>query len=158
MNDNDTRLKERERYVKAFNDTMVEIWKEKIVLLDAINRGKRYPAETKEWPNNLYDSVVGVRMDADGKFLAVELEQAFNVYGIFVNYGVGKEVYRGNPGDIGMDKRRQEKKWFSVKYYASMKNMEEFYANNVGKDLADTITNAISRQIAVQFAASKQQS
>lgn len=146
MNDNDTRLKERQRYVKAFNDTMVQIWKEKIMLLGVRDT------------DSLLNSVVGVRMDADGKFLAVELEQAFNVYGIFVNYGVGKEVYRGNPGDIGMDKVREAKKWFSVKYYASMKNMEEFYANNVGKDLADTITNAISRQIAVQFAASKQQS
>lgn len=155
-NQTEARLKERQRYVKAFNNTMVEIWKEKIVLLDAINRGKRYPSETKEWPNNLYDSVVGVRMDADGKYLSVELEQSFNVYGIFVNYGVGKEVYRGNPGDIGRDKLREEKKWFSVKYYASMKNMEEFYAKNVGQDLAETITNAISRQIAVQFAASKQ--
>lgn len=145
-NQADARLKERQRYVKAFNDTMVQIWKEKIMLLGVRDT------------DSLLNSVVGVRMDADGKYLAVELEQAFNVYGIFVNYGVGKEVYRGNPGDIGMDKVREAKKWFSVKYYASMKNMEEFYANNVGKDLADTITNAISRQIAVQFAASKQQS
>lgn len=143
--DQDARLKERQRYVDAFNDTMVQIWKEKIILLNARDT------------DSLLHSVVGVRMDADGKYLSVELEQAFNVYGIFVNYGVGKEVYRGNPGDIGRDKVREEKKWFSVKYYASMKNMEEFYANNVGKDLADTITNAISKQIAVQFAASKRQ-
>lgn len=145
MDNAESRFKERQRYVKAFNDTMVQIWKEKIILLGARDT------------DALLNSVVGVRMDADGKFLTVELEQAFNVYGIFVNYGVGKEVYRGNPGDIGRDKIRKEKKWFSVKYYASMKNMEEFYANNVGKDLADTITNAISRQIAVQFATSKRQ-
>ena len=46
-------LKEREKYVMAFNDTMVKIWKEQILLLDVIDTGA------------LLNSPVGIRCDKD---------------------------------------------------------------------------------------------
>ena len=148
-------LEARRKYVQAFNDTMVKIWKEKIFLLDAINHRKRYPSETTKWPSPLLDSVVAVRMDADDKFLSIEFEQEFNSYGIYVNFGVGREVYKGNPGDIGRDKLREPKKWFSTKYYASMMNLSEFYAENVGHEFAQVMSNALTNAVANRFAIDK---
>lgn len=128
----DRAQEERERYVRAFNNTMISIWKEQIALLGAVDTGA------------LYNSVMDVRTDADGKFTSVTLEQRFLLYGIFVDAGVGKEVPRGNPGDIGRDKVRKRKRWFSRKYYASVMNIREFFADNLGKDMALTVSNALS--------------
>ena len=46
---------EREKYVKAFNSTMIKIWQEQISLLGVIDTGA------------LYRSVVALGMNADGK-------------------------------------------------------------------------------------------
>ena len=43
-------------------------------------------------------------------------------------------------GDLGRVKRRQRRKWFSRKYYASVMNLKEFYEENIG----DTVTSLIS--------------
>lgn len=139
---NDVKLKEREAYIRAFNDTMVRIWKEKITLLGAV--------DTK----SLLDSVMGVRMNADGKFLSVELEQSFLEYGFYVDAGTGKEVPRGNPGDIGRDKVRQPKPWFFKKHLASLYNLREFMADNIGAEIADSISNALTKGLARRFAVS----
>ena len=73
----------------AFNATMVKIWREQIALLGAVDTGA------------LYRSTVGISMTADGKFIEITLEQAFNTYGLFVDYGTGRNTPRGNSGDIG---------------------------------------------------------
>lgn len=143
MNDN-VALKERERYVKAFNNTMIDIWKEKIVLLGAVDT------------HSLLDSVTAVSMNADAKFLSISLEQKFNEYGIYVDSGTGREVPKGNPGDIGHDKVRKAKPWFFRKHIASVYNIRDFMSENIGRDIADTISNAISGRIARRFAASQQ--
>lgn len=139
----DKQLKAREKYVLAFNKTMTDIWREKIALLGAVDTGA------------LYNSVVAVTCTHDGKFLDVTLSQEFLTYGIFVNYGTGKEVYRGNPGDIAKRpdgtksefysvKRRKEKAWFSPKYYMSVNNLQEFYADNLGEESAKVIALALN--------------
>ena len=82
-------LEARRKYVRAFNATMVKIWREQIALLGIIDTGA------------LYRSTVGISMTADGKFIEITLEQAFNTYGLFVDYGTGRNTPRGNSGDIG---------------------------------------------------------
>lgn len=141
-NQADNRLKERERYVKAFNDTMISIWKEKIVMLGAVDT------------HSLLDSVVAIRTVADDKVVNITLEQSFLEYGFYVDAGTGREVPRGNPGDIGHDKVRKPKPWFFKKYTASWLNLRDFLADNLGKDMADTISNALSGRIARRFAIS----
>jgi hypothetical protein len=116
------KLAEREKFISAFNDTMVKIWKERITLLGVIRTG------------TLLNSVVGVKCNADGQFLRVDISQSFRTYGLWVDYGVGKEVYRGNPGDIGRDKVRQKKRWFSFPYYRSVMNLKEFMTENLAKE------------------------
>ena len=124
-------LKERQKYVAAFNDTMIKIWKERITLLDVI--------DTK----TLLHSPISLGYKADGKLVDVHLSQAFRGYGLWQDYGTGRETPRGNPGDIGRAKVRQRRRWFSIKYYASFMNIKEFYADNLGKEFIGIINEAL---------------
>lgn len=124
-------LQERQKYVAAFNDTMIKIWKERITLLDVI--------DTK----TLLNSPVSLGYKADGKLVDVHLTQAFREYGLWQDYGTGRETPRGNPGDIGRAKVRQRRRWFSIKYYASYMNIKEFYADNLGKEFIGIINEAL---------------
>lgn len=127
-------IEERQKYVAAFNDTMVKIWKEQITLLDVI--------DTKR----LLHSPVSIGMSADGKFSEVQLSQAFLEYGIWQDYGTGKETPRGNSGDIGRTKKRRCRRWFSRKYYASVMNIKEFYEESMGREFAGIIASALDRK------------
>ena len=124
-------LQERQKYVAAFNDTMIKIWKERITLLDVI--------DTK----TLLNSPISLGYKADGKLVDVHLTQAFREYGLWQDYGTGRETPRGNPGDIGCAKVRQRRRWFSIKYYASFMNIKEFYADNLGKEFIGIINEAL---------------
>jgi len=124
-------LQERQKYVAAFNDTMIKIWKERITLLDVI--------DTK----TLLNSPISLGYKADGKLVDVHLTQAFREYGLWQDYGTGRETPRGNPGDIGRAKVRQRRRWFSIKYYASFMNIKEFYADNLGKEFVGIINEAL---------------
>lgn len=123
---------ERRKYVTAFNSTMIKIWRERIALLKVVDTGA------------LYRSTISVGLSMDGKVSTVTLSQAFNTYGLFQDYGTGREVPVGNPGDIGRDKVRQRRKWFSTKYYASVMNLKEFFADNLGRDFTGIIANALN--------------
>lgn len=125
--------KEREKFVTAFNDTMVKIWKEQITLLGVIDTGA------------LLASPKAIAMRADGRFFEVSLSQAFLEYGLRQDYGTGRETPRGNSGDIGRTKVRQRRKWFSRKYYASVMNIKEFYEDNIGRSFTGIISNALNK-------------
>ncbi len=124
-------LKEREKYISAFNDTMVKIWKEQIILLGVIDTGR------------LLESPVGIRCDKDERITAITLSQSFLEYGLWQNYGTGREVPRGNPGDIGRDKVRKKRPWFSKKFYASFMNIKEFMADSLGREFLGIVSDAL---------------
>ena len=125
--------KEREKFVTAFNDTMIKIWQEQITLLGVIDTGA------------LLASPKAIAMRADGRFFEVSLSQAFLEYGLWQDYGTGRETPRGNSGDIGRTKVRQRRKWFSRKYYASVMNIKEFYETNIGKAFTGILCSALSK-------------
>lgn len=125
--------KEREKFVTAFNDTMIKIWQEQITLLGVIDTGA------------LLASPKAIAMRADGRFFEVSLSQAFLEYGLWQDYGTGRETPRGNSGDIGRTKVRQRRKWFSRKYYASVMNIKEFYEDNIGKSFTGILCSALSK-------------
>lgn len=135
MNGNNTNPEqERAKYVRAFNATMIKIWREQQTLLGTIDTGA------------LYRSTVAVGMAADGKFTTVTLSQSFRTYGIFVDYGTGSNTPRGNSGDLGagFTNKRKRKRWFSRKYFASVMNIQEFFADNLGRDCCLAIANALN--------------
>ena len=127
-------IEERAKYVSAFNDTMIQIWKEQITLLGVIDTGR------------LLNSPVAVRMSADGKISEVHLSQAFLEYGLWQDYGTGKEVPRGNSGDLGKPKVRKERHWFSRKYYMSVMNIKEYLSDSLGKQFIGIIAEALSQK------------
>ena len=124
-------LEARQKYVAAFNDTMIRIWKEQITLLGVIDTGR------------LLNSPVAVRMNADGKFSEIHLSQAFLEYGLWQDYGTGREVPRGNSGDLGRKKVRKERHWFSRKYFMSVMNIKEFMADSLGYQFQGNISDAL---------------
>ena len=138
-------VEERRKYVTAFNATMIKIWREQMALLGVIDTGA------------LYRSTVGISMTADGKFIDITLSQAFNTYGLFVDYGTGRNTPRGNPGDLGSSPKslgsaknangRKRKRWFSRKYFASVMNIQEFYADSLGQEFCRAISNALNPDV-----------
>lgn len=127
-------IEERARYVRAFNETMIRIWKEQITLLNVIDTQR------------LLHSPIAVGMNADGKFSEVRLSQAFLEYGLWQDYGTGKEVPRGNSGDLGRPKVRKERHWFSRKYYMSVMNIKEFMGDSLGRQFQGIISDALDQK------------
>ncbi len=110
-------VEERRKYVRAFNATMVKIWREQIALLGVIDTG-RFTLNGRHFN------------DCRRQVHRHYLEQAFNTYGLFVDYGTGRNTHEENPGDIGKANGRKRKRWFSRKYFASVMNIQEFYADS----------------------------
>ena len=125
--------KEREKYIKAWNETMLRIWQERITLLDVIDTG------------NLLASPVALPVKADGRFVEVTLSQEFLEYGLWQDYGVGRETPRGNSGDIGRAKVRQRRPWFSKRYYASVMNLRDFFGDNLGREFQGIMADTFER-------------
>ena len=115
-------IAQRRKFVEAWNDTMIKIWTERIQLLDVINTGA------------LLHSPIQLPVHADGRFYSFELSQSFLEYGIWQDLGTGREVPIGNPGDIGRDKVRQRRRWFSTKYYSSTLKLRDFMAMSIGNE------------------------
>jgi hypothetical protein len=123
---------EREKYVLAFNDTMLKIWQEQITLLGVIDT------------HSLLRSPTALPVRTDGRFFEVGLSQAFLEYGLWQDYGTGRETPRGNSGDLGREKVRGHRRWFSRKYYASVMNIKELFADNLGKEFTGIIADAFA--------------
>lgn len=129
----DNALEQRRKYVQAFNATMIQIWKERIQLLGVIDTGQ------------LLSSLNGLQVveNSEGKFLDFSLSQQFLEYGIWQDYGTGREVSVNNDGDIGRDKVRKAKKWFNPKYFSSFLNLRDFISDNIGQEALNIISNAL---------------
>ena len=122
---------EREKFVTAFNETMLKIWKEQMTLLDVIDTGA------------LLASPKSLPLRADGRFMELGLSQSFLEYGLWQNFGTGKEIPRGNNGDICRERKRKKKPWFSRKYYASVMNLRDFLADNMAKEFVGVVAQSL---------------
>lgn len=131
LNGNDKQREEREKFVFAFNRTMITIWCEQITLLNVIDTGR------------LLRSLKALPVRADGRFIEIGLSQSFLEYGLWQNFGTGKEIPRGNSGDIGRERKRQKKPWFSRKYYASVMNLRYFLADNIAHEFVGIVARSL---------------
>ena len=129
----DQAQEQRQKYIEAFNGTMIQIWQERITLLDVIDTGA------------LLRSPLSLPIHADGRFFEISLSQQFIEYGLWQDYGVGRETPRGNSGDIGRAKVRKRRPWFSKKYYASVMNLRDFLADNIGHEFQGIIADTFAR-------------
>lgn len=122
-------MEARRKFVEAWNKTMIDIWQEKIFKYKIYDTG------------NLYRSPLALAIRADGRFYDITLSQTFIEYGIWQDLGTGREVHIGNPGDLGHEKVRQRRPWFSPKYYASVMNLRDFYAESLGQEFVGMFAN-----------------
>lgn len=121
-------IEQRQRYVEAWNNTMISIWQEQITMLDIIDTGQ------------LLQSPISLPVHADGRFFEISLTQQFLEYGLWQDYGTGREISRGNKGDIGQVKVRERRQWLSKKYYSSVLNFRDFMADSVGQEFCGIFT------------------
>lgn len=126
-------LSERERYVRAWNDTMIRIWQERITLLEVIDTSR------------LLQSPVALPIRADGRFYEMTISEEFLEYGLWQDYGTGRETPRGNKGDIGRRKVRQRRPWFSNKYYSSVLNLRDFLGDSIGREFCGIMADTFER-------------
>lgn len=126
----------RLRYITAFNATMAKIWKERLALLGVIDTGA------------LYNSVVRVAMSVNSDGSEVNYAWGFLDYGLYQDSGTGREVYIGNPGDIGRPKVRERRRWFSKSFYSSTMNLKEFMASSLGRQAMSVLSSAFADPIA----------
>lgn len=124
-----TAVESRKKYIEAWNKTMLDIWQERIYRLGVMHTGA------------LWRSPLSMPVRADGRFLDVSLSQTFLEYGLWQDLGVGREVPHGNSGDIGREKKRQRRRWFSTKYYASVMNLRDFMAESLGSEFTGMFAN-----------------
>ena len=52
---------------------------------------------------------------------------------------------RGNSGDLGRAKKRKRRRWFSLKYYASVMRLKEFYEENIGRTFCGIFSDFAKR-------------
>ena len=124
---------EREQYVRAWNDTMIKIWQERITLLDVIDTGR------------LLQSPCTIPIQADGRFVELTISEQFLEYGLWQDFGTGRETPRGNKGDLGRTKVRQRRPWFSKKYYSSVLNLRDFFGENLGREFQGIMADMFER-------------
>lgn len=124
---------------------MIDIWQEKIFKYKVLDT------------NNLFHSVTPLRMQHDGRFYDITLSQSFAEYGLWQNFGTGREKKIGNSGDIGsLTKKgkprtfRQPRPWMSPKYYASVMNLRDFYAESLGHEFVGLFASFDADQLRQQ--------
>ena len=122
-------IDERKKFVEAWNKTMLDIWQERIFKLKVMDSG------------SLWRSPLELPVRADGRFYDITLSQTFLEYGLWQDLGVGREVPIGNGGDIGRDKKRVRRRWFSTKYYASVMALRDFMAESLGQEFVGMFSN-----------------
>lgn len=126
----------RQKFVEAWNKTMISIWAERIYKLKVIDTGA------------LYRSPIQLPVRADGRFYDVTLSHNFLEYGLWQDLGVGREVPHGNTGDLGHAKVRERRRWFSAKYYSSVMNLRDFMAESLGDEFKSMFCAALNTDVA----------
>lgn len=156
MANTDAAIEERRKYVEAWNRTMVDIWRERMVKLGVIDSGA------------LWRSAIQAPVRADGRFYDITLSYSFLEYGLWQDFGTGREFGIGNSGDVPSQgepyrtehdlnrprKRgpkwgegytsgepRAKRRWFSPKYYRSVMNLRDFLGTSLGREFISFFTN-----------------
>lgn len=128
----------RRKFVEAWNKAMIDIWQEKIFKYNIIDTG------------NLYHSPMSLAVRADGRFYDITLSQTFIEYGIWQDLGTGRNTAIGNThkrDNDGWSNKRERRPWFSPKYYASVMNLRDFYAESLGYEFIGMFANLDSDDV-----------
>lgn len=126
----------------AWADITLKIWKERIAELKVYDSG--------ELLNSLLQTLVYNAGANEGK-----VEFSFKLYGIFVDMGVGREVFKGNDGDLGFTPIRKRKEWYSRVFYREVMRLREIIAEKFSEHIANTIIFALKPMKDLKYAHAK---
>ncbi len=114
----------------AWSDIVIKMWQEKMMKLDVWETGQLYDSFTHT-----------VLSQANGDIRKISF--FFNVYGMWVNYGVGKEIARGNDGDLGFTPVRKRKVWHSKVFYREVEKILAYVNWKYGATSAEIIKKSM---------------
>lgn len=115
-----------EETIHAWADITLKIWRAKLTELNVYDQG------------NLYKSLLNTLTISAGNNVS-KVEFSFKLYGIFVDMGVGKEISKGNGGDLGFTPNRKRKEWYSNVFYREVMILHRILLEKYSKDVADQI-------------------
>ena len=130
---------DRERYMQAWAEKMVEIWRERIIRLGVIDTGQLHEKFSQAVQGNTSTDMHVIM-------------HKFMMYGIYQDVGVGRGYTPGNGGQLHFmdpsdpdytNKHRKPREWFSRAYYASVMVLREQMAYMYGQEFAGLLSNAI---------------
>ena len=116
--------------ISAWADITLKIWRDKIVMLNVYNTGELMASLKNELDRAAGNSVEKV-------------EFAFRLYGVFVDMGVGKEIHKGNSGDLGFTPLRKRKEWYSKVFYREVMKLRDLLADRYSKAAAQQVVQNI---------------
>jgi len=125
--------------IAAWADIVIEKWHAKITELKVYDKGNLDDSL-------MQDLLVNSGIDID------KIEFTFKLYGIFVDMGVGKEISKGNSGDLGFTPERKAKEWFSRKYYGQIMKLREILMEQYSKAIAWSMINTLSADFDQRYA------
>jgi|GEM_PF-5891001 len=129
-------------YLHAWARMMITIWEEKLILLSINDTWELYKS---------FEQHVMMHSGGDGAKVAF----AFREYGMYVNAGVGKEVFVGNDGDLidvakyqistdTFQLERSPKPWFDQGWfksiYALRRDVARIYGDRIAKGIVFQLT------------------
>lgn len=115
-----------EETIRAWADITLKIWRAKITELKIYDTG------------SLYTSLLNTLTIAAGNDVQ-KVEFTFKLYGVFVDMGVGREISKGNGGDLGFTPIRKRKEWYSRVFYREVMKLKEILIEKYGKGVAEQI-------------------
>ena len=133
-----------EETIHAWADITIKIWKAKITSL--------YIYDTGALLNSLLNTLT---ISAGNNVSKVEF--SFKLYGIFVDMGVGREISKGNGGDLGFTPVRKRKEWYSKVFYREVMKLRDILMEKYGREIADNIIYAMRPVNDVKYAHSRNQ-
>lgn len=122
---------------------MTRIWKER---LKKYGLSRRNPRRNRT--GKLYGEIWKKQLVAQNDFTDLRYSFTHREYGIYVERGTGRGVFRGNAGDIGRENLRRKNRaregkdvrpWRSRPLMRSIYNLREFLAESLGIEFVEII-------------------
>lgn len=137
-------IKKRKDWIIGFNSLMIEIWRKELFN----DRFEKPVFDT----GALHDSISNTTPKINDDASDIYMKFGFLKYGVWQHFGVGREVPRGNPGDIGRPKVREERPWIYRRYNYSLMRLRDFMAESFCQEYMGIFTNALSDEMLRAYA------
>jgi hypothetical protein len=108
----------------AWAKVVIQIWKQRMIQQRVGFYDRKYtPSHTLLMQSFVHH--VNTQSNGDVQFI----EFMFNLYGRFVDIGVGKDTPIGNSGDLGANFKRKRKPWYSKAWFLEVRKLQEYLGN-----------------------------